>query len=115
MKYLIRAKAHFSTTHKAVEPARCQMLHGHDFTVLADYVHEMLDEGVPRGGRGFDERLAQVVGELDERPLDEMVPGVQPTHVGLAAYISERMVATYPGLSAVTVRDERGYSGTVFT
>jgi 6-pyruvoyl-tetrahydropterin synthase len=114
LKYTVRAQARFSTNHKADEPARCQMPHGHDFMVIAEYVHEMLDEGIPRGGRGFDERLAQVVGELDGRPLDEMVPGVQHTHVGLAAYIYERMAATFPGLSAVSVRDERGYSGAAF-
>lgn len=114
MKYVIRAQARFSTTHKANEPVRCQMLHGHDFVVVAEYSHELLDEGIPRGGRGFDERLAQVVAELDERPLDQMVPGVVQTHVGLAAYIFERMASAFPGLTAVQVRDERGYAGTAF-
>jgi 6-pyruvoyl-tetrahydropterin synthase len=93
---------------------RCQMLHGHDFMVVAEYTHELLDEGVPRGGRGFDARLSLVVGELDERPLEEMAPGVMPTHTGLAAYIFERMASAFPGITAVSVRDERGYAGTVF-
>ena len=88
------------------------MLHGHDFEVIAEATHDLLDDGVPRGCRGFDTALAAVCDELDERPLDKMAPGINQTHAGIAAYIFERLVAQYAGLTFVTVDDGR-YQGHV--
>lgn len=112
MRYLISATATFSSTHQANEPDRCVMLHGHDFVVVAQMGHELLDDGVPRGGRGFDVALRTLCSELDKRPLDQMAPGINQTMIGIAAYIFERMVAKYPGLVEVSVSDGR-YTGTV--
>jgi 6-pyruvoyl-tetrahydropterin synthase len=88
------------------------MLHGHDFEVDAGAIHDLLDDGVPRGCRGFDSALQAICDELDERPLDQMAPGINQTHTGIAAYIFERLAAQYAGLSFVTVSDGR-YMGTV--
>jgi len=88
------------------------MPHGHDFEVIAQMSHELLDDGVPRGGRGFDVALHNICSELDERPFSQMAPGVNQTLTGIAAYIFERMVSKYPNLSGVEVTDGR-YSGKV--
>jgi len=88
------------------------MLHGHDFTVTAEATHDLLDDGVPRGCRGFDSAIRSICDELDERPLDQMAPGINQTHTGIAAYIFERLAAQYAGLSFVTVSDGR-YQGHV--
>jgi 6-pyruvoyl-tetrahydropterin synthase len=111
LRYTVRAVAHFSTTHKADEPLRCHFLHGHDFEVTAEVTHDLLDDGVPRGARGFDLALAAICDELDERPLDEMAPGINRTHTGIAAYIFERLAAQYAGLSSVSVDDGRYLGG----
>lgn len=113
MRYSISVRATFSSTHRASEPVRCSFPHGHDFEVKASLSHELLDDGVPRGGRGFDVALHDLVGEFDKRPLDQMAPGVNQTMVGLASYFFERLVATYPGLSSVEVSDGR-YTGTAY-
>lgn len=74
--------------------------------------HEMLDDGVPRGGRGFEDAVRAICAELDQRPLGQMAPGVNQTLTGLAAYIFERLRAKYPGLVSVSVSDGR-YAGVV--
>jgi len=96
----------------ANEPMRCELLHGHDFTVTAEAAHDLLDAGVPRGCRGLEGALSGVCFELDSRPFDQMAPGAQETLTGIAAYIYERLAHRFAGLVTVTVSDGR-YEGII--
>lgn len=49
------------------------------------------------------ERLSQVVGELEGRSLDDMLPAVPRTPAGLASYFMERLSLGHPRLYKVRV------------
>jgi 6-pyruvoyl-tetrahydropterin synthase len=85
------------------------MLHGHTFTVTATVINELMDEGVPRGSKGLEETLGAIATELDERPMSQMIPGVEPTLSGIAAFIFERLAHDFPGLDRVEVFDGTSY------
>jgi 6-pyruvoyl-tetrahydropterin synthase len=113
MKYYLSAKATFSSTHQASEPSRCLLQHGHAFEVMAMVVHEMLDDGVPRGAKGLEDALRTLCVEFDGRPIEKMAPGVNQSLPALAAYFAERLIARFPYLAMITVKDEHGLCGRV--
>ena len=105
MNYHFLTQHSFESDHQADEPERCRKRHGHRFTVVATVEHEQLDNGMPRGGKGFDDAVRALCTELDHRPLSEMLPGVQQTLPALAAHFFERLASQYPGLKNVAVFD----------
>lgn len=105
MNYSIITQHSFDSTHQAPEPERCRHPHGHRFTVVANIEHEQLDDGMPRGASGFDDALRVICAEFDHKPLAEMMPGLNQTLPGMAAYFYERLAAKYPNLKSVGVFD----------
>jgi 6-pyruvoyl-tetrahydropterin synthase len=105
VNYSFLTQHSFDSTHQSDEPERCRKPHGHRFTVVANVEHEQLDDGMPRGARGFDDAVHELCVELDHKPLSEMMPGMQQTLPGMAAYFFERLAKDYPGLKSVGVFD----------
>ena len=105
MLYSLTAQATFEADHRALHPLRCQMVHGHHFTITASISHEELDEGMPRGSQALESYLGAVAKEFDGRPLEEMMPDRSHTLPHLAAYVFERLAPTFKGLVLVSVSD----------
>lgn len=60
-------------------------------------------------------QLSLIRAELHERQIEKMLPGVDPSALGLAAWAFERLSGPLPKLESVSVSedDERGETGTV--
>ncbi len=51
----------------------------------------------------FRAALTTLVGELDHRHLNDMLPGVVTTPEGIAIYIHERLILAWPHVTLVSV------------
>jgi len=92
--YMQSAEIKFDASHQVDKVPGCKMLHGHTFTVRAAVSGnlEADEEGVRRVQ--YYEDLAQLENlreELDERHLNDMMPGVVTTPEGVAAWFLERL------------------------
>lgn len=95
-KFYRSSEKTFSSSH--LDPTHGQYLHGHTFRVKA--IEQGTDSGV-RDDLGTD--LSSIVGELDMRPLGDMLVGGSQTLEGIAAWIMERLLSRHPKLTTVEV------------
>jgi len=108
------ATAEFDAGHLIKELLACTRQHGHFYVVTASVTGE-LDPvfGWPRGTQNLPTDLGDLVSEVNGRNLNELMPGVVTTPVGIAANFLERLLGRYPTLVAVGVKCSDGTSGTV--
>lgn len=112
LKTTITHRELFNAAHKIDGDFFCgNRTHGHDW--YAEVV--IFGEPSRETGQittGAPSLLASMVGELDLKLANEMLPGVHPTPEGIAGYLFERLRLECPGLVAVTV-GFTGHSATV--
>jgi 6-pyruvoyl-tetrahydropterin synthase len=99
------ASAQFNAGHLIKELLACTRQHGHFYDVEATVSGELDPvKGWPRGTEHLPTDLWEIVKELEGRQLNDMMPGVTTTPVGIAAYFMERLAINYPRLTSVEVR-----------
>ena len=105
-RWSITAVASFEASHRLIGSERCFRDHGHHWTAeITVTAPEMERDGIPRGAEGLEKAWDTLMLEFDHRPLNDMLPGVVSTPLGLANYLFERITAEYPGTSVVRVSD----------
>ena len=113
MQYTATVEASFDAGHLLPEHPQCGRLHGHHYRVLATAEGLMKRTGPPVDITELHTALTGVSGELDGRNLNEMLPGVVTTPHGIARYIMERLMGSWPSLQAITVWERPCCSATV--
>lgn len=105
-KVLARASVNgkFSASHVIDNHSKCHRLHGHEWSVEIS-VSGQID---PKTGMVVDfgeiqRDFKSLLSELDNKHINDMLPGASPSHEGIAAYVRERMVLKYPNISGVSV------------
>ena len=93
--YALRYEAHFDASHQLQDVPGCQVLHGHTYTVTAAVIGnlEPNEMGVARvqWAETIEDELGRIAEELDERHLNDMIPGAVTVPEGLAAWFLERL------------------------
>jgi 6-pyruvoyl-tetrahydropterin synthase len=99
-----KATASFDAGHKADLPVRCQKPHGHCFQVSA-VVSGKFDPGIQQD-------LEVLLREFDGRDINSMLVAGDPSVMGIANWIMERLLGAHSGLVKVEVEDSKGLAGT---
>lgn len=91
----------FSSTHDDITCS--PHLHGHTFEV------KVYEEGTIAGiaPHLLETALDGILGELNGRPLGDMLYGGSQTLDGIAAWICERLLTTHPRVTMVIVTADR--------
>ncbi|HET9613271.1 MAG TPA: 6-carboxytetrahydropterin synthase [Candidatus Limnocylindrales bacterium] len=114
MEITASTTAKFDSGHVVKSILACTRQHGHFYEVTATVTGELDPElGWPRGTENLPRDVWDFAKELQGRNLNEMLPGVVTTPVGIALSFMERLALTYRTLSAVEVRCSDGTSGRV--
>jgi len=104
VKVYATAVTTFAAGHILPGDSMCGRQHGHDWTVRV-----VLEGNIdPKTGAVADSHslagdLVRIAVELDRENLNSMLPAVTPTCEGIALYIRERLLLTYPSLAEVEV------------
>lgn len=111
----ISAKATFDAGHTIPKLERCaRPNHGHQWTVFAAVSGDLNpDTGFPRGAEKLPDSLDKLAAELSGESLDELLPGVTSSPLGIAASFLEKLVLFYPNLTSVEVICSDGLGGRI--
>jgi len=94
MRTLISRRFWFSAAHTIAADAWCgERTHGHDFYLVVECVNR------PDSWSAVTDLLF----ELNDRDLNKMVVGTEPSFDGIAAWVLERLRLYLPSLRRVTV------------
>jgi 6-pyruvoyl-tetrahydropterin synthase len=104
MESFTEVTAKFDASHQVAHPARCASLHGHTFTVRV-----FVRADAPQ----LQDLLSTILYELNDRDLNLMMIGGEPTLSGIARWLAERLVEAFPNLEMIEVEDGRGLAGGV--
>lgn len=114
MAVTLTVYGHFEAGHLLSHRPCDKPGHGHTWKVAASLTADVDREtGEPRGAESLAEDLRSVLFEIDGRNLNEMLPGVQPTANGVAAWILERISGLHPQITSVEVWQGEDHSGRV--
>lgn len=83
-------------------------LHGHRFDIAAEFT-----VGSVTATAEMTTALYAIRDELYDRTVGQMLPGIDQSPVGLAAWAFERLAGQFKNLESVTVEDDDRLSGTV--
>ena len=109
------ASATFEAGHTISASAHCARPgHGHHYEAKVVVSGDLDPEtGWPRGTVNLCLDLDELTAELDGENLNELLPGVVTSPLGIATYIQEQLLMNYPGISAVIVTCSDGTEGTI--
>jgi len=97
LQYTGLARAEFEAGHQLDSPPRCSRLHGHRYGVEVEVEGRLNHKtSLAVDLDALAESLSALCAELRDRDLNEMMPGVITTPYGVAAWIMERLLATWP-------------------
>jgi 6-pyruvoyltetrahydropterin/6-carboxytetrahydropterin synthase len=102
--YELKVVTRFAAAHRlAMVGAKCENMHGHNWTIEASLTGDQLDSaGVLMDFGILKSRLREIVGRLDHQFLNEleMFTGGQPTSERIATYIAREFqkAITIPGV-----------------
>jgi 6-pyruvoyl-tetrahydropterin synthase len=103
MKIHVEVSASFDAGHRCKTRPRCERFHGHTWKVTVAAPTRTSSDGDALYGD-----LTELTGELDDRNLDDMLPGLADyTPEILAPVIWERLRLNHPGILRVEVSDGR--------
>lgn len=98
--YRIFVKSNFSSAHKlAGYEGNCERIHGHNWSVQAEIMTNMLDAaGIGYDFRKFKKQLNAILEPLDHRLLNEIPPfdRINPSSENLAKYIFDSLKQKLP-------------------
>ncbi len=104
MRALVTVSTSFPASHTVTGHSTCGRGDGHEWTVeattaVADATptRMVVDHGE------FHAALVAITGELTNRNLNDMLPGVVCTPEGIAAYVHERLILNWPSTTLVSV------------
>jgi 6-pyruvoyltetrahydropterin/6-carboxytetrahydropterin synthase len=114
--YTIRVEGHFSSAHSLRHyRGRCEELHGHNWIVEAGVRKKELDKtGMVMDFHDLKSALHDVLDKLDHKYLNNL-PEFEirnPTSELLASFIYQELKPKVPGLTYVTVWENKGNSAT---
>ena len=102
--YELKVITRFAAAHRlTMVGAKCENMHGHNWTIEAHLTGERLDDaGVLMDFGVIKSRLREIVGRLDHHYLNEleMFSGSQPSSERIATYIAQELqkAITAPGV-----------------
>lgn len=105
MRARISVSISFSASHTVSGHSTCGRGDGHDWVVEASVTGEVSPKtGMVVDHGELENALKVVCSEIDHKNLNDMLPGVVATPEGLAAYIHERLIMSFPAVTSVTVK-----------
>ena len=114
MRYHGLVEAEFEAGHYLPGDARCGLReHGHRYLVQVKVAGRMQREGLSVDLDLLRSDWTAIIREFDGRPLQDMMPGVSTTPFGIARYLLERMLGSWPSVQEVTVWERPGVGATV--
>lgn len=107
MKALVTVRDEFAASHSVRDHSTCWRGDGHTWLVEASVSGEISPKtGMVVDHGEFADALRTICNELRHRDLNDMLPGVVTTPEGIASYIRERLILTFPGVTRVSVSYE---------
>jgi len=101
----VTVRGTFSASHQVSGHSTCGKLHGHSWTVDATVEGPLSPKsGMVVDHGEFAEAVDRVCRELDKRDLNGMLPGVVPVPEGIAGYVREQLILSFPTVISVMVR-----------
>jgi 6-pyruvoyltetrahydropterin/6-carboxytetrahydropterin synthase len=104
MKYTVLVSGHFDAGHVIAGHPECGRYHGHAYRIEVeaelrfDAVKRQVTDSFP-----LQKTVAELCQELHHRQINEMIPAVTPTPDGIASWFMERLLLSFPRVTAVTV------------
>lgn len=114
MEVIASASASFDSAHSIQGHPSCSGIHGHRWTVTVS-VNGDLDPktGWPRGAAQLWDRLEGIALETHRVDLDQWLPAVVTSPIGLSSYFLERLALEFPRIITVRVECSDGTAGEV--
>lgn len=108
------ATAGFDAAHRIPSYSYCSSPHGHHWDVRVTVTGDLDPKsGWIRGAEHLQAALLALMVEIDNKDLDEMLPGVVSSPLGIASWILDRLALAFPRIVRVTVDCSDGNAGEI--
>jgi 6-pyruvoyl-tetrahydropterin synthase len=108
VQYVIRARAKFAAAHQLPDSPGHDQNHGHVYTVIVSEEARLnpATKRLTREPEQLESDLRELLAELDRRDLNTMLMGAEPTMVGIAQQVLERLALVHPVIRCVVREDD---------